>query len=269
MYLWLKTRTHNCGSVSLSRNVTIFMYLFVFLFTYLHILQVIIFIVIVVVAHSVVACFLTIINILAYLIICLLNHFWEWLLTVLLLGGSPCSTVNGLYCGGCWNVWPGTFPCYVVSTHLNSIKTSITKKRNMRICVFIMSVRMLAVWANQLRLMRLLEDEELQPQTVTVSSPGRHDDSMNWILNPQRVSPHMSRTYLRNNMLLSSLQYHSDPVSVVWTSTGSLLTGSANSWFSKVLEFWSLFKLHRLPFSMRRSSWLDLTLQNCVLRLFV
>ena len=42
---------------------------------------------------------------------------------------------------------------------------------------------------------------------------------------------YMCRTCLRNIMFLSFPQYHSDPVTVVCTSTGSPLTGSANSWF--------------------------------------
>ena len=87
MYLWLKTWTHNCGPVYLSLNVTVFIYSLVFCFSfyYLHILQVIIFTTIVVVALVFVCLFLflfcfsprTIINILAYLIISLLNNFWS------------------------------------------------------------------------------------------------------------------------------------------------------------------------------------------------
>ena len=47
---------------------------------------------------------------------------------------------------------------------------------------------------------------------------------------------YMCRTCLRNIKFLSSPQYHSDPVTVVCTSTGSPLTGSANSWFCSVFN---------------------------------
>ena len=52
----------------------------------------------------------------------------------------------------------------------------------------------------------------------------------------------MCRTCLRNLRFLSFLQYHSDPVIVVWTSTGSLQTGSDDSSFGNVLiKFWGYF----------------------------